>query len=71
MKRRHYRIHYTDHSQPMHRVRRKHISWGGVALAVLALALIAAGVFAVMKWIELGGSEASLPEGLHSILSNL
>ncbi|MBR0134579.1 MAG: hypothetical protein IJM18_00130 [Clostridia bacterium] len=71
MKRRHYRIHYTDHSQPMHRVKRKHVSWGGIALVVLALALIAAGVFAVIKWIELGGSEASLPVGGRDILSIL
>jgi hypothetical protein len=55
----------------MHRVKRKHVSWGGIALVVLALALIAAGVFAVIKWIELGGSEASLPVGGRDILSIL
>ena len=57
MKRRHYRIHYNDKSHPMRRVKHREIHWGSIALALLALALIAGGVFAVIKWFELGGTE--------------
>jgi hypothetical protein len=41
----------------MRRVKHREIPWGSIALALLALALIAGGVFAVIKWLELGGSE--------------
>ena len=41
----------------MKRVKRRHVSWQKVLLAVLALALIAAGVLAVLKWISLGKSD--------------
>ncbi len=57
MKRRHYRIHYNDKSRPMHRVKHKEIPWGSIALALLALLIVAAGIYAVFKWFEMGGGE--------------
>ena len=56
MKRRHYRIHYNDKTRPMHRVKHKQVPWGSILLAVLALLLVAAAVFAVFKWFDLGGT---------------
>lgn len=60
MKRRHYRIHYNDKTQPMRRVKHRQIAWGSIALILLALLIAAAGAFAVYKWLRLGGSESFL-----------
>ncbi|MBR3383544.1 MAG: hypothetical protein IKG85_11000 [Clostridia bacterium] len=62
MKRRHYRIHYNDKAQPMRRVKHRQIAWGSIALAILALLILAAGAYAVFKWIELGGDGSFLSE---------
>ena len=67
MKRRHYRIHYNDKAQPMRRVKHKQVPWGSIALGVLALVLIAAGCFAVIKWMELGGEGGSFNDLLSSV----
>lgn len=56
MKRRHYRIHYTDHAQPMKRVKRREIPWGSIVLVLIALAIIAVGVFAIVKWVGMNGA---------------
>ncbi len=55
MKRRHYRIHYTDHSLPMRRVKHRKIPWLYVLVALAALLIIAAGVLLVIKWFSSGG----------------
>ncbi|MBO4563149.1 MAG: hypothetical protein J5772_06010 [Clostridia bacterium] len=65
MKRRHYRIHYNDRTQPMRRVKHKHVAWGSVLLAVLAVLILAAGVFAVIKWFGLGGGEDTFLRAIH------
>ncbi|MCR5809125.1 MAG: hypothetical protein K6G56_06140 [Clostridiales bacterium] len=57
MKRRHYRIHYNDKTRPMRRVKHREIPWGSIMLALLALLLVAAAVFAVFRWFDLGGGE--------------
>lgn len=67
MKRRHYRIHYNDKSHPMRRVKHKQIPWGSIGLAALALVLVAAGVFAVVKWCSLGGAEDPLSEFINGL----
>lgn len=60
MKRRHYRIHYNEKTRPMRRIKHKQISWGNIALIVLALIIIAVAVIAILKWRELGGSAPSV-----------
>ncbi|MBO6060925.1 MAG: hypothetical protein J6P98_02230 [Clostridia bacterium] len=68
MKRRHYRIHYNDKAQPMRRVKHKEVPWGSIALGALLLVLLAAGAFAVFKWIELGGEGVSFSQLIDSLL---
>lgn len=60
MKRRHYRIHYNDKTNPMRRVKHRQIAWGSIMLVALALLIVAVVVFAVIKWYGLGGSEEPL-----------
>ena len=56
MKRRHYRIHYIDRAQPMKRVKRREIPWGTLALVLLALVIVAVGVYAVIRWVGANGA---------------
>lgn len=56
MKRRHYRIHYTDHSQPLRRVKRREVPWDVILLALLALAIVAGGAYAIYRWVTRGGA---------------
>ena len=59
MKRRHYRIHYTDHSLPMRRVKHRKIPWLYVIVVLAALLIIAAGVLLVIKWFSSGGGSTA------------
>ena len=59
MKRRYYKIHHYNYARPMKRVKRRHIVWSSVLLAVLALLLVAVGVLAVLKWIRLGSGRGA------------
>ncbi|MBO4847718.1 MAG: hypothetical protein J5586_01010 [Clostridia bacterium] len=68
MKRRHYRIHYNDRTQPMRRVKHKHVEWGSVLLVVLALALAAAGTYAVLRWFGIIGAEDPISRAIRSIV---
>lgn len=56
MKRRHYRIHYTDHAKPLRRVKHRQIRWGSIALMLLAIVLLAVVVYAVFVWFRMDGS---------------
>lgn len=62
MKRRHYRIHYTDHATPLRRIKRKQISWKNIFLVLIALAIVAVIIFVVLKWTELGGTEGLIQQ---------
>lgn len=55
MKRRHYRIRYTDHAQPMRRVKHVEVRWDVIFLVLLAAAIVAVGGFAVYRWISING----------------
>lgn len=55
MKRRHYRIHYIDRSQPMKRVKHKETPWRVILLVLLALLIVSAGVIAVVQWVGANG----------------
>ena len=57
MKRRHYRIHYTDHTKPLRRVKHREIHWGSIALLLLALLLAAVVAYAVIVWFGLESDE--------------
>ena len=72
MKRRHYRIHYTDHSLPMRRVKHREIPWLNIIIALAALLIIGAAVFLVVKWLSSGGeafaaSASIIRKGLSAI----
>lgn len=56
MKRRHYRIHYTDHSQPMRRIKRRDVPWDAILLVLLALLIIAGGAYAIYRWVSVHGA---------------
>ena len=54
LKRKYYRIHHYNYARPMKRVKRRKVEWRSVLLVLLALALIALGVLAVLKWRAMG-----------------
>lgn len=55
MKRRHYRIHYNDHTQPLKRVRRREVPWDVILLSLLALLIAAGTAYAIYRWVSVNG----------------
>ncbi|MBO4384843.1 MAG: hypothetical protein J5854_05440 [Clostridia bacterium] len=55
MKRRHYRIHYNERTQPLRRVRHHDVPWDVILLVLLALLIAAGTAYAIYRWVSVNG----------------